>query len=200
MSQEKFERRTAVLVCLPEPLLKAGVRTSLANEQDMEVIDSDLGIVRRRIDVVVTDGTTAARIAEDGRRFEAGQSLQFARILVIAAQGREHAVRSALEQGIHGFVLTSSPVCDLLAGIRALARGGNYLCASVAQQLAQVSSIPTRGKTFCSCATPTISRSRSTPSFGRIVRKERGELRVSDARLRQDARRLQNRIGDRTEV
>jgi DNA-binding NarL/FixJ family response regulator len=94
--------------------------------------------VRRRIDVVVTDGSTAAKIADDGRRFGLGQSLQFARILVIAAQGREHAVRSALEQGIHGFVLTSSPVYDLLAGVRALSRGGNYLCASVAQQLAQV--------------------------------------------------------------
>ena len=116
MSQEETERRTAVLVCLAEPLLQAGVRASLADEPDMELLDSEPGPVGRRVDVVVADGSTAARIAEDGRRLELGQALQFARILAITAQGREHAVRSALEQGIHGFLLSSSPVGDLLAG------------------------------------------------------------------------------------
>jgi DNA-binding NarL/FixJ family response regulator len=138
MSQQETERRVAVLVCIEEPLLQAGVRVSLADEPGIDVIDADPISVHRSVDVVVADSTTAAKIAEDGRRFALGQSLQFARILVIAAQAREHAVRSALEQGIHGFVLASSPVCDLVAGVRALSRGGNYLCSPVAKQLALI--------------------------------------------------------------
>lgn len=132
MSQHETDRRIAVLVCIAEPLLQTGVRSSIAAEPDMHVIDADPISDQRIADVIVADSSTAAKIAEDGQRH------QFARILVIAAQAREHVVRSALEQGIHGFVLMSSPVCDLLAGIRALARGGKYLCAPAAQQLAQV--------------------------------------------------------------
>ena len=126
------DRRIAVLLCVAEPLMQAGVRASLVDEPDIEVfVDPVAG--SRSVDVVVADRATAARLVEGSRR------LAFPRILVIEAQAREQVVRSALEQGVHGFVLTSSPVHDLLAGIRALARGGNYLCAPVAKQLAQLS-------------------------------------------------------------
>jgi DNA-binding CsgD family transcriptional regulator len=53
-------------------------------------------------------------------------------------QVREHAIRSVIELGIDGLVLTSSPVCDLLAGIRALSRGSHYLCEPAAQLLDQM--------------------------------------------------------------
>jgi two-component system NarL family response regulator len=138
MSQKESERRVAVLVCIEEPLLQAGVRASLADESDMEVIDTDRTSVHRSVDVVVADSSTAAKIAEDGRRRALGERLQFARILAITGQAREHAVRSALSQGIHGFVLTSSPVRDLVAGVRALARGISYLCDPVAHQLSHI--------------------------------------------------------------
>ena len=118
--------------------MQVGVRASLADESDMEVIDADLISVHRNLDVVVADITTAVRIAEDGRRGALGERLQFARILAITGQAREHAVRSARSQGVHGFVLTSSPVRELVAGLRALSRGINYLCDPVAQQLSQV--------------------------------------------------------------
>lgn len=139
MSQHETEQRVAVLVCVAEPLLQVGVRAALAAEPDMEVRDPDHVLVDRRIDVVVADSSTAARFVQDGRRLDLPGRLQLARILVISAQAREHAVRCALEQGIHGFVLTSSPVCDLLAGVRALSRGGNYVCPAVARLLTPIS-------------------------------------------------------------
>ncbi len=139
MSQHETEQRAAVLVCVAEPLLQVGVRAALAAEPDMEVIDADRVSVNRRVDVVIADSSTAAGFVQDGRRFDLHESLQLARILVISTQAREHAVRCALEQGIHGFVLTSSPVCDLIAGVRALSRGGTYLCPPVARLLAQIS-------------------------------------------------------------
>ena len=137
MSQQDTVRRVAVLVCIEEPLLQVGVRACLADESDMEVIDAGVVSAHRSVDVVVADGVSAAKIAEDGRHVAFGRSLQFARILIVAAQAREHAVRRALEHGIQGFVLTSSPVRDLVAGVRALSRGGIYFCAPVAQQLAE---------------------------------------------------------------
>ncbi|MFM0205868.1 response regulator transcription factor [Paraburkholderia sediminicola] len=139
MTQHETEQRVAVLVCVAEPLLQVGVRAALAAEPDMEVINAGYVSVDRRVDVVVADSSTAARFAQDGRRFDLHESLQLARILVISTQAREHAVRCALEQGIHGFVLASSPVYDLLAGVRALARGDTYLCPPVARLLAQIS-------------------------------------------------------------
>ncbi|RKF49874.1 response regulator transcription factor [Paraburkholderia fungorum] len=139
MSQHQTARRVTVLVSIAAPLLQAGVRASLADVPDIEVLNETYIAVDRSVDVVVAESSTAARIAEDSQRVELCPGLQYARILAISDQVREHAVRSALEQGIHGFVLTSSPVCDLLAGVRALGRGGIYLCPPLAQQLAQIS-------------------------------------------------------------
>jgi DNA-binding NarL/FixJ family response regulator len=139
MTQHETGQRIAVLVSIAEPLLQVGVRAALAAESDMEIIDADRVSVGRPVDVVVADSSTATRFVHDGARFGLYESLPLARILVISAQAREHAIRCALEQGIHGYVLTSSPVCDLLAGVRALYRGGNYLCPSVARLLVQMS-------------------------------------------------------------
>jgi DNA-binding NarL/FixJ family response regulator len=138
MSQNEIGRRIAVLVCIAEPLLQAGVRASLVNEPDMELIDVDRIPNHRSVDVVIADSSTATTIAEDGRHFDPPKGLESVRILVLAPRAREHDVRNALEQGIHGFVLTGSPVRDLLDGVRTLSRGGNYLCASLAQQLARL--------------------------------------------------------------
>ena len=139
MNQHENDQRVAVLVCIAEPLLQVGVRAALAAEPDMEVIGADRIPAERNVDVVVADSSTAARFVQDGLGGDPHPGLKPSRILVISTQVREHAVRCALEQGIHGFVLTRSPVGDLLAGVRALARGGNYLCRPLAQQLARMS-------------------------------------------------------------
>jgi DNA-binding NarL/FixJ family response regulator len=139
MSQHESERQIAVLVSIAEPILHVGVCTALAGVADLQIIDADHVSVDGRVDVVVADSSTAARFVQDSARFSFHESLQLSRILVISAHAREYTVRNALQRGIHGFVLTSSPVRDLLAGVRALSRGGNYLCPSVARLLTQVS-------------------------------------------------------------
>jgi DNA-binding NarL/FixJ family response regulator len=131
-------RRITILVCLVEPLLQAGVRASLSGEPDMQVLAGDL-TSQRHFDVLVTDYATAVSVAHDGR-FPGGRHGElFPRILAVSAQVRERAVRGALELGIHGMVLTGSPVCDLLAGIRILSRGGKYLCPELSTQICRYS-------------------------------------------------------------
>lgn len=106
----------------------------IKNEPGLDVNDLASVHVEQSIDIVVTDSTTAALIKDDFGR----SGLQFARMLLIVPQTGENAVRSALNQGISGIVLTSSPVHELLAAVRMLATGKKYLCPTVAQQLAQV--------------------------------------------------------------
>ncbi|MEW6344961.1 MAG: response regulator transcription factor [Pseudomonadota bacterium] len=137
MSQHESRQRITVLLCIAEPLLQVGVRVALEAETDVEIADPERLSLDQRIDVIVADATTATRLAHDARQLDLHPGLQHARILAISTQAREHAVRCALEQGVHGFVLTRSPVADLLAGVRALARGGNYLCPQVARQMTQ---------------------------------------------------------------
>ncbi|WP_052409563.1 response regulator transcription factor [Paraburkholderia oxyphila] len=139
MSERETGQRVAVLVCVAEPLLAVGVRTSLVAEPDIQLIDSEHACGGRNVDVLVADTDTAAALALDRQRQRLGPRLEFAAILAISAQAREHAVRCALEQGIRGLVLTRSPVHDLLAGVRALASGGRYLCPQIRWQMAQVS-------------------------------------------------------------
>jgi DNA-binding NarL/FixJ family response regulator len=139
MTQHETRRRIAVLVCVAEPLLQVGVQAALAAEVDMEVVDTRPAAAGQRVDVVVADAATASRFTQDGRRLDLPSRLQLARVLVIAAHAREYAVRGALEQGVHGFVLTSSALHDLVEGVRALCRGNTYLCPLLAQQLAETS-------------------------------------------------------------
>lgn len=139
MCQHETRQRVMVRVCIAEPLLQVGVRAALAAEPDIEVLEAVPFCIDQPVDVVVADSSTAARLAEDGQHLDLHENPQLPRILVISTQVREHAVRSALERGIHGFLLTSSPVCDLLAGVRTLSRGRTYLCPPVAHLLAQSS-------------------------------------------------------------
>jgi len=134
MIQHETERRVAVLVSIAEPLLQAGVRACLANEADMEVIDANPVSAQQSVDVVVADSSTAPR-----SRTTAGSS-------VSKASGRPASWSSPERLASMPFEVAWSRAFTLragqfshqrtLSGIRALSRGGNYLCAPAAQQLA----------------------------------------------------------------
>ncbi|WP_179404471.1 LuxR C-terminal-related transcriptional regulator [Burkholderia guangdongensis] len=139
MSERETGQRVAVLVRIAEPLLAVGVRTSLAAEPDIQIVDAEPFSNGRNIDVLVADTATAAALALDRQRQRLGPRLEFAAILAISPHAREHMVRCAEEQGIRGLVLTSSPVRDLVAGVRTLSSGGRYLCPQIRRQMAQFS-------------------------------------------------------------
>lgn len=136
MNPYEVEHCATVLVRIPEPILKAGVLACLRNERSVEVIETEPDRVSRGIDVIVI-GSPSVGLVEDLSSLKRVEYLDAARILVITAWTGEHAVREALERGIHGFVLTSSPLHDLIAGVRTLSRGGTYLCPPIARSLSQ---------------------------------------------------------------
>jgi DNA-binding NarL/FixJ family response regulator len=63
--------------------------------------------------------------------------MKAARVLVMTTHDREHDIRRALEAGVHGYLLLGCPIQELIAGVRALARGSRYFCLAVAQRMAE---------------------------------------------------------------
>lgn len=128
-------RRIRVLAAVCEPLLQAGVQASLSHEPDIELV-GDGGALPPAADVLVADGATAIERLDAGRRAAPAGGLRAVAVLAVVAQAREHAVRAVLARGVRGVVLVGSPLPELVAGVRTLARGGRYLCPPVAYQLA----------------------------------------------------------------
>jgi len=123
-----------VAVQIREPLLQAGACAALRDETGIVMLNDDVELVLGRLDVLVVDASAVPALIQR----IAGGAGEYAhlRILVLAANAREHAIRCAFSLGIHGIVLNTSPLDDFIAGVRAVARGDTYLCQALACQLA----------------------------------------------------------------
>jgi DNA-binding NarL/FixJ family response regulator len=63
------------------------------------------------------------------------------KVMVLAAVDREWEIRSALERGVRGYVLTGCTLDDLAAGVRAVHRGERHLSPQIAARLAESLSV-----------------------------------------------------------
>jgi DNA-binding NarL/FixJ family response regulator len=128
--------RLNVLVMHAEPLVAVGLAAALRQCPGFAV--QVHGVDRAStdaIDVIVADYQDGVQLAASpGTRAPA---IKAARVLVMTAHDREHEVRRALEAGVHGYLLLGCPIQELIAGVRALARGSRYLCLAVAQRMAE---------------------------------------------------------------
>ena len=138
MKVEQAQRRITVYLCIAEPLLQAGARVALQQAAGIDVVEGDRAALPMAVDVIVSDDAQAQCVAAAMSGWDYRGRLKPARVLAIAAIAREHAVRRALLSGVHGFVLTSSPLQELVRAVRALSRGETYLCPQVACQLSGV--------------------------------------------------------------
>jgi DNA-binding NarL/FixJ family response regulator len=130
-----------VLICDDQPLVRAGVRTLLDTQPDIEVVgeagDGAAAVAaaaRLRPDVVLmdvrmpgTDGITATdRIARgDGPPH----------VLVLTTYDQDEYVFDALASGASGFLLKDARPEDLISGIRSVAAGDALLAPSVTRRL-----------------------------------------------------------------
>jgi DNA-binding NarL/FixJ family response regulator len=126
--------RINVLVTHEDPIVAAGLAAVLGEQFSLSVThrpsDPDAApVAPRDVEVIVTDYRSAMALAQAARR-------DGPRMMVVHRVGREWEVRSAINAGIHGFVLQSCHLDELVHGVRMLGRGSRYLCQAVAECMA----------------------------------------------------------------
>jgi two-component system NarL family response regulator len=128
-----------ILTLHPDPLVRAGIVTSLRQHATFEVFEDGpdpVGSEGRSIAVVIAEYQQAMRLLADPAARAARRSLATAKILVLTSNAREADIRRAIEAGVHGYVLLGGPLTELIEGVTALANGRRYLGRSVAQRMA----------------------------------------------------------------
>ncbi len=130
-----------VLICDDQPLVRAGVRTLLGTQPDIEVVgEADDGAAavaaaaRLRPDVVLMDvrmpGTDGIAATDRIARGDGSPS-----VLVLTTYDQDEYVFDALAAGASGFLLKDARPEDLIAGIRSVAAGDALLAPSVTRRL-----------------------------------------------------------------
>ena len=130
-----------VLICDDQPLVRAGIRTLLGTQPDIEIVDEAAdgaaavaAADRFRPDVVLMDirmpgmdGITATRRITEGETAP--------RVLVLTTYDQDEYVFEALAAGASGFLLKDARPEDLIAGVRSVAAGDALLAPSVTRTL-----------------------------------------------------------------
>ena len=134
-------RKTRVVIADDHAVLRAGLRMLLNAQSDLEVVgEAEDGVVairqvlELRPDVALID-VSMPRL--DG--LEAIRRLKFeapeVRLLVLSMHDDEGFLRRALESGASGYVLKKAADTELMAAIRAVARGEAYVYPSLTHRL-----------------------------------------------------------------
>ncbi len=143
-----------ILLVDDHPIVRAGLRSVLGAETDLEVVgDADtvsraIGYASRlRPDLILLDV-----LLPDGSGIEVCRDIRAqnpeVRLLMLTAFGDEAAVLAAMRAGASGYILKALPREDLLAAIRAVATGATLLdpaVASVVSKRLTDTSSPSRG-------------------------------------------------------
>lgn len=132
---------TSVVICDDQGMIRAGFRSLLQSEPDLDVVgeaangEEAVDVVRRlRPDVAlmdirmpVLDGLAATRRIVDG-----GSTT---RVLVLTTFDLDEYVFEALRAGASGFLLKDAPAEDLAAAIRVVAAGESLLAPGVTRRV-----------------------------------------------------------------
>ena len=130
-----------VLICDDQPLVRAGVRTLLSTQPDIEIVGDAIdgaaaiaaasrwhpNVVLMDIRMPGTDGITATQRITSIERAP--------RVLVLTTYDQDEYVFDALAAGASGFMLKDARPEDLISGIRSVAAGDALLAPSVTRRL-----------------------------------------------------------------
>jgi two-component system response regulator NreC len=130
-----------LLVVDDHPVVRAGLRTLLSAQPDMEVVgEAEDGItaitrsVELRPDIIVMDITMGDTNGIRATR-EIRKQLPESKVLVLTMHDSEEYLRQMLEAGATGYVLKQAVDSELAVAIRAVQRGEVYLYSSFTKVL-----------------------------------------------------------------
>jgi DNA-binding NarL/FixJ family response regulator len=149
-----------VLIADDHGVLRAGLRTLIAAQPDMEVVgeaaDGDEAVRRAAEldpDVIVLD-VEMPRTGGLTALHRLRSTCPRARVLILTMHDEPTLVRSALEAGASGFVVKEALGDDLLAAVRTVYQGRGYINMSLAAREGaaapspQASALPEPGRTM----------------------------------------------------
>lgn len=130
-----------VLIADDEAMMRAGVRAILESDPEIDIVFEAAdgrqaidGTHRHRPDVAVLDirmpvldGLAAAS--------EIAATVPGTRVVMLTTFGEDDYIERALGGGALGFLLKAADPRELIAGVRAVAKGGAYLSPDIARRV-----------------------------------------------------------------
>jgi len=142
MSDKTTAQPIKLLVVDDHFVVRSGVVASLALEDDLEVVaeaetgDQALALYREKLpDVVIMDLRLPGKSGIESTA-ELMKEFPQARVLIFTTYDGDEDIYRATQAGAFGYLLKSSPREELLAAVRALAKGERYMPAAISSRLA----------------------------------------------------------------
>jgi len=134
-----IDKQTNVLVIHEDTIVAAGIAALLGTESgivicgDCKFCDANFAC-DPSIDILITDYDTGVKLAKKFRGLTRIPD-SAPRILIVTSHSREWEVHSALNIGVHGYLLQNCGAAELLLATSTLRRGANYVCQAVSQSV-----------------------------------------------------------------
>ncbi|MFT2751827.1 response regulator transcription factor [Clavibacter sp. Sh2088] len=198
--------RIRVAVVDDHPVVRAGLAALLASAADLEVVgqaaDGEAAVALARAerpDVVlmdlrmpVLDGVGAtARLREESPDV---------RVLVLTTYETDASILTAIEAGASGYLLKAAPEEEILAGVRAVARGDVALAPALAARLVRQVARPTAPAAPAPTLSPRETEVLALVAAGRTNARIALELHVTPATVKTHLLHVFEKlgVGDRT--
>jgi DNA-binding NarL/FixJ family response regulator len=136
-----------VSVVYKDPLVRAGVATTLSAEPNFDVhVASEPSASNAwsallceviAVDVVVADYERALALDDLLKSNSLMRAVRAPKIMIVSERGGEWEIRHALERGIQGYLLLGCRLDEMAGGVMALHRGHRYLGQEPARRIAE---------------------------------------------------------------
>ncbi|SFF91673.1 response regulator transcription factor [Curtobacterium sp. YR515] len=168
-----------VVVADDHPIVRAGIVALLQDADDVEVVgqasDGEAAVaitLAERPDVVLMDLRMPGLDGDDATaRILAREP--GVRVLILTTYESDDQILAAIEAGAAGYLLKAAPESEILAGLRATARGGTALAPSAAAALVRrATGQPTTGPTLSPRELEVlqlVAQGNSNPAIGRTL-------------------------------
>lgn len=138
-----------VVIAHGEPIVAAGLGALIARQAGFPVSDwhatqsaevSAQLLQQCGVQIVVADYQTGLRLLSEREALERhdphGPHTARLRVMLVTSVDREWEIRTAVAQGVSGYVMQDCRAAELIDSLNSVARGRRYLCSAVALRMA----------------------------------------------------------------